>query len=121
MQGWGLTEAGKEIQVPKEQEAGAAEQDLSSPISAPHPEFPFPTQISIHERTSDGFCFPWSHSPFLPHWQISLSTGGEGSWGVSLPSHPGVLGLLSTHPEKHQRLRQQGEALWDSQILLKPH
>lgn len=60
----------RETQVPKEQEAGATEQDLSSPCSAPHAgdSSSYPDlQSSIHARAPAGACFlqgfPWSRSP----------------------------------------------------------
>lgn len=96
LQGWGQIGAGKGIQVPKEQEAGAAEQDLSSPCSAPCPEPPSPTQESKAPSKQEPLMLFASSkaslgpTPPFPHWQISLSKGGEGFWGPGwiVPSYP---------------------------------
>ena len=61
----------RETWVPKEREAGATEQDLRFPCSAPHmQEPPLPTQTSKAPSTQEllaGACFlqgfPWSRSP----------------------------------------------------------
>lgn len=129
MQGWGQIETGKGIQVPKKQEAEAAEEDLSSLCSAPHPEPPFPTQESKAPSMQESLMFFASSkaslalTPLFPHWQISPSTGGEGWWGPgwSVPPIPLLLveglkrslGCCPLLPEKHQCLREQGEALCD--------
>lgn len=114
MQGWGQIEAGRETQVPKEQEAEAAEQELSSPCSAPHPEPPFPTQESKAPSMQEPlvfFCFlqglPWSHSPLSPlanqsqHWW-----GGAVGTRLECPSHPTA---PVEEAEEHQGLEEQGK------------
>lgn len=105
---------------PKEEEAGATEQDLSCPCSAPHAgtSSSHPDQQSyIHTRAPAGICFlqdlPWSKSsPSQLAKVTSPSTGEEGSLGtkVEFPSHPTLLvegqnrslGCCPRIPEKHQ-------------------
>lgn len=118
-QGWGHIEAGKEVQVPKEQEAGAAEQDLSSPCSAPHPEPPFPTHESEAPSVQEPLMFfapskaSLGFTPLFPHWQISPSTGGEGLGGPGwvVPPPKSSLGCCPLILEEHQRLRERGKLL----------
>lgn len=61
---WGGFRQSKErLQVPKEQEAGAAEQDLSSSCSAPHAGIPTShpgLQSSIHMRAAPCSLQAWS-------------------------------------------------------------
>lgn len=127
VKGWGQTGAGTEIQVPKEQEAGAAKQDLSSPCSAPYPEPPFPTQQSKAPSTQEPLMFFSSSKVSLgPPPFSSLANQSQHWWGGVVgtrleclshptPTTPGgrakeVLGLLSTHPGEISVPHRAGES-----------